>query len=241
MKLDYKEVNNMNLLPLLDQTDSEHVKKFVAYPHGEHYKLLAYMVSKFFGKIIFDVGTHHGGSALALAYNPSNKIVSYDVYAQSKILDAPNIELNIGNVLDDKRLLDASIILLDTTHDGIFEREFLNHLINKGYQGFLILDDIYLNNEMREFWAGITIEKHDITALGHWSGTGLVNFGNEKVEIQLPDDEVLCQRLLDNLRRDPIYEMQNLARTLGLHPKVGQFLAESVMIRVELERRGQLK
>lgn len=241
MKLDYKEINNINLLPLLDQTDSEHVKKFVAYPHGEHYKLLAYLVSQFFGKIIFDVGTHHGGSALALAYNPSNKVVSYDVYAQSKILDASNIELNIGNVLNDDRLIDANLILLDTTHDGIFEKEFLNHLIQNDYKGILLLDDINLNDEMREFWAGIQIEKHDITPLGHWSGTGLVNFSSEIIEIVYPSNDVMVQRLLENLRRDPIYETQNLARTLGLDSRIGNFLAESVMIRVELERRGQLK
>ena len=39
-----------------------------------------------------------------------------------------------------------------------------------------MLDDIKLNDEMRDFWSNIKEEKWDITSKGHWSGTGLVNF-----------------------------------------------------------------
>jgi hypothetical protein len=38
------------------------------------------------------------------------------------------------------------------------------------------LDDINLNNPMKEFWNVITEDKYDISEYGHWSGTGLVIF-----------------------------------------------------------------
>jgi hypothetical protein len=44
------------------------------------------------------------------------------------------------------------------------------------WNGLLLLDDINFNEPMNQFWNNISEEKYDITKIGHWSGTGLVNF-----------------------------------------------------------------
>jgi hypothetical protein len=45
-----------------------------------------------------------------------------------------------------------------------------------GYKGYLLLDDVFLNKEMVEFWNLIELDKQDLTNLGHATGTGVVYF-----------------------------------------------------------------
>ena len=40
----------------------------------------------------------------------------------------------------------------------------------------MLLDDIDLNQPMKEFWGIINEEKYDVSHVGHWSGTGIVIF-----------------------------------------------------------------
>ena len=83
---------------------------------------------------------------------------------------------DISNGSYDELILNSKIILLDTFHDGTFELKFYNHLKSINYKGYLLLDDIKLNNEMVEFWNQIELEKQDLTHIGHVSGTGVVYF-----------------------------------------------------------------
>ena len=66
--------------------------------------------------------------------------------------------------------------MLDTLHDGVFEKQFLSYLIEIEYCGYLFLDDIHLNSQMANFWNQINISKSDISIIGHGSGSGLVDF-----------------------------------------------------------------
>jgi predicted O-methyltransferase YrrM len=156
--------------------------------NGEHYKLLKYISFLYNNKIILDLGTACGHSALALAQNKNNKIITYDLNKRSHLLD--NIE-NIKRVLLDCNLMSddviefSKIILLDIDpHNGIQEIKFYNKLKQTKFNGILICDDINLNQGMKNFWNQITEEKYDISDLGHFSGTGLVNFSDEKIEIE---------------------------------------------------------
>jgi hypothetical protein len=65
---------------------------------------------------------------------------------------------------------------MDTDHDGNFENQFYNYLQFINYKGYLLLDDIYLNKPMINFWNSIKLEKHDISNIGHTTGTGVVFF-----------------------------------------------------------------
>eukprot|EP00663_Eupelagonemidae_sp_cell21sb_P002502 gene2502-6656_t len=77
----------------------------------------------------------------------------------------------------------AHIVLVDTQHypeSSPFEREFLFHLGESGFAGVVIMDDIFFNREMLVLWAQLvqryTGRAFDVTLLGHWTGTGLIDF-----------------------------------------------------------------
>ena len=93
--------------------------------------------------------------------------------------------IDLGS-LKDERLLSSPLIMLDTNHDGNFENQFFQFLRNNHYDGFLFLDDIHLNDAMIRFWNSITEPKVDLTDIGHFSGSGLVDFSKKCVATGRP-------------------------------------------------------
>ena len=178
--LSREAVSRIDLRPLSGHVaNAEHLRYFSDRDFMEHYRLIAYLSTCFDNSLIFDIGTNKGYSALALSFNPSNRVVSYDIVECKELRhpeQLPRIEYRIGDVLKDHRLLRAPLIMLDTNHDGSFEQKFLAFLKENRYQGFLFLDDIHLNTAMIRFWDGIAELREDITDLGHFSGSGLVAF-----------------------------------------------------------------
>lgn len=146
----------------------------------EHYRLLTFLSFLFNGSKIMDVGSLKGSSALALSTNQTNTVYSFDI---SNSLDLNNTPSNINFINDevtngkyDSLILESKIILLDTYHEGQYEKEFIKHLEKLNYRGILICDDIMLNKNMIEFWEGVTQEKENISHLGHITGTGIIYF-----------------------------------------------------------------
>jgi SAM-dependent methyltransferase len=153
---------------------------FLNTDFAEHYQLLAYLSTRFDAATLFDIGTLKGYSALALSYNSTNNIISYDINDFKEIEEPEkltNIDYRIGNALQDPELLSSTMIVLDTDHDGTFENQVFSFLKQNHYKGLLVLDDIYLNDPMKRFWHAIDLPKEDLTDIGHWSGTGVVDFG----------------------------------------------------------------
>jgi predicted O-methyltransferase YrrM len=128
----------------------------------EPYNLLATLAQQLKDNVIFDLGTHYGTSAFALASEVSNRIASYDVVSHENLVAdynkmsteelraaAPNVAFKGGNALFDLReLLEAPLISLDTAHfpDTMpFERELIQALQQAGYNGIVVCDDIFLN------------------------------------------------------------------------------------------------
>ena len=143
----------------------------------EHYRLLMYISTLYNNEVIFDVGTNKCMSALALSYNKSNKIKSFDIvklFPENPNVD--NVEYILGDSTKDSDLENCNFIFLDVDHDGLYENIFYDHLKSINWKGILVLDDIHLNNPMKDFWNRIEEKKYDITNIGHWSGTGLVIF-----------------------------------------------------------------
>jgi hypothetical protein len=178
--LNKENVSNIDLAKFSRYVaNREHRNYFFDVNFKEHYRLIAYLSTLFDHSHIFDIGTNLGYSALALSYHHSNKIISYDIVECKDLNHAEelsNIEYLIGDILKDERLLGAPLIMLDTNHDGIFENKLYNYLKANNYKGLLFLDDIHINQPMRHFWNSISTAKDDITDLGHWSGSGLVDF-----------------------------------------------------------------
>jgi len=160
--------------------------EFYGAPGDQHYRLLGYLASKINNSIIIDIGTHRGSSALALSTNPTNTIHSFDIIPKVAPHGIPNLHLHIADLWDDstraqwkETILSSKLIVLDIDpHSGVPEYEFYKWLKLSGYQGIVLCDDIWYFKEMRDnFWYKIpSIEKLDISCLGHWSGTGLIAF-----------------------------------------------------------------
>tara|TARA_A200000159_G_scaffold65165_1_gene60311 strand:+ start:13 stop:603 length:591 start_codon:yes stop_codon:yes gene_type:complete len=146
------------------------------------YRLYAWLSTQFNNTTILDVGTRTGGSALALSYNETNNVMSYDLQEQgaSSGISKSNVQFNIKDFREDDTLDfdNISIIMLDVDpHDGVQEEEMFEWLEEKGWKGLVLLDDIGPQwPEIEDFWNRITYPKLNVTEVGHMSGTGLVNF-----------------------------------------------------------------
>jgi hypothetical protein len=175
-----EELDSMDLSAYRNSPNTP-VQWFFGNAGEEHYRLLIKISTLFNGQTLYDIGTYEGSSALALAHNETNFVLSHDlVYnniAQS--LKKPNMNLLLGDVLNfdgGRGLLNSPFIMLDTSHDGSYEHRFYHFLKHNGYKGLLFLDDIFLNEPMRMFWDSITEPKYDLTSIGHFSGNGIVDF-----------------------------------------------------------------
>jgi hypothetical protein len=175
-----EELDSMDLSAYRNRPNTP-VQWFFGNAGEEHYRLLIKISTLFNGQTLYDIGTYEGSSALALAHNETNFVLSHDLaynnIAQS--LKKPNMNLLLGDVLNfdgGRGLLNSPFIMLDTSHDGSYEHRFYHFLKHNGYKGLLFLDDIFLNEPMRMFWDSITEPKYDLTNIGHFSGNGIVDF-----------------------------------------------------------------
>lgn len=155
---------------------------------GEHFKLCAYLSTKFSKNILIDAGTSFGNSAIALSYNTKNTVRTYDVafndfesFKERGNIIAVQKDINTEDI---DILLSSPLIMLDIDpHDGKQELVFSNLLKEIGYEGYVICDDIHLNSPMNIWWNSIEQTKYDITDIGHHHGTGLICFGNVDIEL----------------------------------------------------------
>jgi hypothetical protein len=155
-------------------------------PGQQHYTLLAHLSYLHPGQTIIDIGTHKGASALSLSTSPKTTIYSFDVQRKVFLKDMPNVNYELADLWDEtvfehweSVIMNSAIIMLDVDpHNGNMEYDMYLRLKNKGYKGLIICDDIWYFKEMRnKFWQLVpSVEKVDITALGHWSGTGVISF-----------------------------------------------------------------
>lgn len=181
MILDLDAIRQIDLTELGELITNDQYRDYFLLPAGEeHYTLLAYISTQFNNSVLIDVGTNRGSSALALGYNKTNKVHSFDLYELKELSSWPdNIQFYLDDITCgkyDDLIMSSPFIMLDTDHDGTFEQHFHEHLRKLKYEGYLLLDDINVNDPMRQYWNSITEEKFDITNMGHWSGTGLVIF-----------------------------------------------------------------
>ena len=174
--------------------------------NGEHYKFLNYMANLYEDAVILEGGTAHGMSCLSLANSP-NTVTTYETnggwgiqrwvrgVAPGEEYDATYkpgqvSETGIGkyanttfklkdiNTETDETILKADLIFLDVDpHDGMQETVFFDRLRSMNYKGVVIADDIHLLEGMQNWWDSVPERKWDVTDAGHYSGTGVVDFG----------------------------------------------------------------
>jgi hypothetical protein len=190
--VDNSILDSIDLSHLWPYAHSSQFQYFNLNSGNEHYKLLASLSYQFpNNSTIIDIGTSTGHSALALSINPNIKVITYNIgdevpsiENQMSIKNKNNIEIRIKNCIKDiDILLNAPFILLDTFHDGSFERELIQVLLCHNYKGIVMCDDIKLNKEMVDFWNWVPLKKIDVSNYGHWSGTGMILFDESSVNI----------------------------------------------------------
>lgn len=172
-------------LPVQQEPHLQHAPpEYVGYYTSpkEHYSLLKNMCHEMSGLVV-DIGTLYGMSALALSTNPELEIWSYDISnhipMDAPIRTIPNISFRLKNGIDaipDFATKTNFIVLDIDPHDGVQEQAFIEGLVQHGFKGRVLCDDIHLNPAMETFWNSISQRKEDITEQGHWSGTGIIYF-----------------------------------------------------------------
>jgi hypothetical protein len=168
----------INLSELHKLTNSGRSVEFLnCEPGVEHYRLLAWISQQFKKATLTEVGTLDGCGALALSFNPKNKVVTWDVRFYEDRANWPkNVEAKLVHDTFMDEVVKSPVIFYDTMHDGILERQFVKDLESRNYKGIVVFDDIYLFECMKDFWNGITQRKEDWTDVGHHSGSGVVFF-----------------------------------------------------------------
>jgi len=159
-----------------------------------------------------DIGTRHVSSALALGIAgrpvrtfdlpdtgeriPAFRGKTEEEWQQQVTAAGVHITFCTESLINESAewfapVMKSPLIVLDTHHLPFtvpFERQFLWRLIALEYDGIVMLDDIHLNEEMERWWTELETDNnghyvmHDLTAIGHASGTGMLDFSH-RVEI----------------------------------------------------------
>lgn len=160
---------------------------------GEHYRLLAALVDRLQPRLVVEVGTFTGLSALALKHRlpDSGRVVSFDLIPWDRVpgtvLTAEDFQDGrlvqiLGNLAQPDcfaqhapLLAEATLIFLDGPKDGHFEPALYRQLqaLRRRTPAWVVWDDI-LDRHMLQFWRDIALPKLDLTSFGHWTGTGLM-------------------------------------------------------------------
>jgi len=171
----------------------DNIQYFGLPPGEEHYWLLSEIARQLpKGTRVLDVGTYLGFSAVAFASNPNIQVITVDIVDEigfNVTKQRENITFLIEDNILDKlhEYLDCPVIMLDTNHEGQFEKDFIAKLAQLQYRGIVICDDIFLNDAMKDFWESVVQEKQDISIVGHWTGTGVIYFDKKHVNLTIQD------------------------------------------------------
>ena len=163
---------------------------------GEHYKLLHAIVQETKPGLVLEIGTYTGLSALAMmaALPRGSEIVTVDIIPWDRIpgsylrpsdfaggmLRQLICDLGQREVAEKHAALlkNADLIFVDAAKDGVFEYRLIQQMQSVGLKpgALVIWDDIRFWCMLR-LWREISRPKLDLTSFGHWSGTGLVDWG----------------------------------------------------------------
>lgn len=159
---------------------------------GEHYRLLAGIVQTLRPKLVVEIGTAEGLSALSLRkYLPADgKVVTFDIvpwreYPKTCLMESDFESGKLVQVVADLAQLEtfaehaallsrAELIFVDASKDGVFEPALLGNFqtIDFTSKPIVVFDDTRIWNMLR-VWRDIRMPKLDLTSFGHWCGTGV--------------------------------------------------------------------
>lgn len=178
-------------------------KHFPVHPNpnewpGDHYRLLAAFVKVLDPATVIEIGTSLGTGTLALSefMKPSGRVVTFDVvkwddiknslfnqedFIQGKIIQYTDDVSSPASYEKHRRLFEkAELIFVDAKKDGIMEKKFIEHFNTTDFVNtpIIIFDDIK-HWPMLKIWRDIPYPKLDLTSLGHFTGTGIVEWNKK--------------------------------------------------------------
>lgn len=199
--IDFEKINHISNSQL-ERVQGYTTKQYAEYllkPAGsEHYAFLNYMSATYGDcRHLVDIGTYAATSALALGSNQrspvrtfdlptsnSNKKLQEEVRAVGVDIQFHNLDLLKISDGEFKKYMLTWFIMMDTNVVS-FERQFFQRLLKISFKGMLVLDDIHIG-EMKPWWEKLekraaknNYTTHDLTKVGHASGTGLVDFSGK--------------------------------------------------------------
>lgn len=162
---------------------------------GEHYRLLAALVQILKPSLVLEIGTYQGHSVLAMLpeLEQSARLVTMDIVPWTAIADCllipedfrdgrlVQVIADIGDSEEAERqahlIKSADLIFVDAAKDGALERRILANFDALGLKehAVVVFDDVRVWN-MLSIWREVTKPKLDVTTLGHYSGTGLIDW-----------------------------------------------------------------
>lgn len=195
--LNKERINDIDLSSLHQYLswNPQYLQFFSQKAGQEVYKLLGY-ISNHCNGVVTDIGTQFGSSALALSLNNEVFVETYDKFKLVPdnnqvitIANKPNIKYRILSAQSIiSKIAESSVVYLDiNTSDGIEETKIINKLLELNFQGILILDDIKLNSVMENVWNNVPkqLKKIDVTEFGHWSGTGIIVYNSQNIDVNV--------------------------------------------------------
>lgn len=169
-------------------------REFLPVWPGEHYRLLAGLMSVLRPRLVIEIGTATGASCLAMKpyLPPEGRIVTYDLIPwercegagmtaedfdgrlEQRVLDLTEPEAGRG---EEGLFRQAEFLFVDAAKDGVMEERLVAWFDRMawGAPPVVMFDDIRFV-EMIPVWRNIRHPKLDITSFGHWSGSGLVDW-----------------------------------------------------------------
>lgn len=161
---------------------------------GEHYKLLFGIIEVLKPKVVVEIGTFLGLSALTMksALPADGKIFTFDIMPWHEfgntILKEQDFDGQLVQLIDDisepdifdkhaDLLKRADFVFIDAAKDSIQEDRFITNFSKLVFETkpIFMFDDIRLWN-MLKTWRMLDRAKLDLSSFGHWSGTGLVDW-----------------------------------------------------------------
>lgn len=170
----------------------EETNRVRAYNENQ-YKFYKWLGHQTDDQLILDLGTRKGTSAVAFADNRRNMVMTYDNRRydfKGQWDDRDNLRYEVLDVmaLAPECYDNAAIIHLDLWHDGDTESRWLETLDRSAFSGILIMDDAFHRKfpKLNTVYLGIPRRKLILpTDIGHFTGTGIILYGDQEINIVL--------------------------------------------------------
>lgn len=164
--------------------------KYLNLNPGEHYRLLKAMVQILKPQTSIEIGTFTGLGTIALHEAGYGYVHTFDIIPWDHLMShltpehfKDRLAQHVADLTDlveyrkySHLFQNADIIFMDAPKDGVFEPKMIEILLKltPKKDRILVMDDIWFDC-MQPLWRSIKCPKIDITSLGHWSGTGIVD------------------------------------------------------------------